>query len=60
MLVEPVHIYFKNIGLFFLEEPHPTVPSVKMADTLASYISNYKFRFKFNLKLITVNFNKKS
>ena len=31
--------------------PHPTVLSVKMADALASYISNYKFQFKFSLKI---------
>ena len=29
-----------------MEGPHPTVPSVKMADALASYISNYKFQHK--------------
>ena len=33
-----------------MEEPHPTVPGVKMVDALASYISNYKFQFKFRLK----------
>ena len=33
-----------------MEGPHPTVRSVKIADALASYISNYKFQFKFNLK----------
>ena len=29
-----------------MEGPHPTVPSVKIAD-----IINYKFQFKFNLKI---------
>ena len=33
-----------------MQGPHPKVPSVKMADGLSSYISNYKFQFKFNLK----------
>ena len=42
MLFESVHIHIKNIGLFFMEGPHTTVPSVKMTDTLASYISNYE------------------
>ena len=43
-----------------MEGPHPTVLSVKMADTLSSYIPNYKFQFKFNLKIEIVNFKKKS
>ena len=34
-----------------MEGPHPTVPSVKIADTLASYISNYIFQFKFSLNI---------
>ena len=34
-----------------MEGPHPTVPSVKIADALASYKSKYKFQFKFNLKI---------
>ena len=34
-----------------MERRHPTVPSVKIADSLASYISYYKFQFKFNLKI---------
>ena len=34
-----------------MEGPHPTVPSVKMADTLASYKSKCKFQFKFDLKI---------
>ena len=34
-----------------MERPHQTVPSVKIADTLASSLSNYKFKFKFNLKI---------
>ena len=32
MLIESVYTYIKNIGLFFMEGPHPTVPSVEMAD----------------------------
>ena len=39
-----------------MEVPHPTVPIVEMADTLASYISNYKFAFKFNLKFENCKF----
>ena len=42
-----------------MEGLHPTVPAVKTADVLASYISSYKFQLKFNLKLKIVNFNKK-
>ena len=43
-----------------MEGLHPTVPSVKMADALASYISSYKFQFKFNLKIEKIiNFDKK-
>ena len=44
-----MYIYIKNIGLFFYFF-HPTVPSVKMVDVLARYISSFKFQFKFNLK----------
>ena len=33
-----------------MEELHPTVPSIKMADTLAKFISNHKLHFKFSLK----------
>ena len=33
-----------------MEGPHPTASSAKMGDALASYISNYKFQFKFSLK----------
>ena len=40
MLTESVHMYIKNY--FFMERPHPTIPSIKMAGALASYISNYK------------------
>ena len=44
-----------------MEGPHPTVPSVKMADALASHLSSYKFQFQFNLKIEKIiNFNKKS
>ena len=39
-----------------MEGPHPTVPSVKMADALASYISNYRFIFKFNSKIENCKF----
>ena len=39
-----------------MERSHPTVPSVKMADTLASYMFNYKFQFKFNLKIENCKF----
>ena len=38
-----------------MEGAHPTVPSVKMADTLASYISN-EFQIKFNLKIENCKF----
>ena len=35
-----------------MAEAHPTVPSVKMIDTLASYIYNYFiFQVKLNLKI---------
>ena len=50
MLIESVHMYIKNIRLFFMKGSHPTVPGVKMADASASYISNYKFQFKSDLK----------
>ena len=43
-----------------MEGPHPTEPSIKIADTLSSYISNYKFQFTFHIKTEIVNFNKKS
>ena len=39
-----------------MEEPYPTVPSIKKADTLASYISNYEFQFKFYLKIENCKF----
>ena len=55
MLIECVHMYIKNIGLLF-PGPPSSLTSVKVADVLASYISNYKFQFKFNLKI--ENFNK--
>ena len=47
MLVQSVH---KALAYFFMEEPHPTVPSIKIIYYLASCISNYKFQFKFSLK----------
>ena len=43
-----------------MEGPHPTEPSIKIADALSSYISNYKFQFKFHIKIEIVSFNKKS
>ena len=39
-----------------MEGPHPTVTSVKMAGVLASYIPNYKFKFKFNLEIENYKF----
>ena len=39
-----------------MEGHHIIVPGVKKADTLASYISNYKFQFKFNLKIENCKF----
>ena len=42
-----------------MEEPTPTVPSAKMVDTLASYISNHKFQFKFNLNIENCKFQRK-
>ena len=43
-----------------MEGPHPTVPSVKIEDTLASYIyiyiSSYKFQFKISLKIENCKF----
>ena len=50
MLIESAMVHF------FMEGPHPTIPSVKMADTLDSYISNCKFQFKFNLKIENCKF----
>ena len=51
MLTLFVYIYIlKALVYLFMEEPHPTVPSVKTVDALASYISNYKFKFKFKFK----------
>ena len=49
----------KTLAYFFMEGPHPTVPSGNLVDVLASYISNNKFQFKFSLKKEMVNFNKK-
>ena len=42
-----------------MEGPHPTVSSVKMADALTSYIFNYKFQFKFSLKIENCELKKK-
>ena len=42
-----------------MKEPHPTVLGAKMAGTLVSYISNHKFKFKFNLKIESFKFQKK-
>ena len=39
-----------------MEGPHPHVPSVKMADTLASYISNYKCQLNFSLRIENCKF----
>ena len=55
MLIECVHMYIKNIGLLF-PGPPSSLTSVKVADVLASYISNYKFQFKFNLKIENFKF----
>ena len=46
----------KTLLYFFMEGPHPTVPSVKIANALTSYISNFKFQFKFNLKIENCKF----
>ena len=43
-----------------MEGPHPTVSSVKMADALTSYIFNYKFQFKFSLKIENCELKKKN
>ena len=57
MLIKSVQMYFKKKKLyFFMEEPHPTVLSIEMADALSNYISNYKFQFKFNLKIENCKF----
>ena len=45
---------------FFMKGPRPTVPSVKMADALANYISNYKLQFTFNLKIKNYKFQYKN
>ena len=42
-----------------MEGPHPTVSSVRMADTLVRFISTYKFQFTFNLKLENCKFQLK-
>ena len=39
-----------------MDEPHHTMPSDKIADTLASYTSDYKLQFKFNLKIENCKF----
>ena len=41
MLLEPVYMYKGP----FIKGPCPTVPSAKMADALATDITNYKFQF---------------
>ena len=46
----------KTLIYFFIKEPHPTVTSVKTVDALATYISNYKFQFIFNLKIENCKF----
>ena len=51
MLMESVHVNIKNIGLFFMEGPHPTVPSVKLADALANFKPKNIFQFEFILKI---------
>ena len=56
MLIESVHMHIKTLVYFFMERSYPTVPSVGMADALASYISNYKFQLQFNLKLKSCKF----
>ena len=38
MLTGFVYMYIKIMGYFFLEGPHPEVPSVKMIDALATII----------------------
>ena len=39
-----------------MEGPHPTIPTVKMADALASYISNDKFKLKISLRFENCKF----
>ena len=39
-----------------MEGPHPTVPSVKITDALASYIYNYKFQFRISLRIESCKF----
>ena len=58
MLIKSVHINIKTLVYFFMEGRHSTVPIVKMADTLANYICNFKVQLKFSLKLKVVSFNK--
>ena len=43
-----------------METPHATLPSVKMAETLASYICNYKFQFKVRLRTEKCKFQQKA
>ena len=47
---------FKTLVYFLMEGTHPTIPSIKMAAALASYVSNYKFKFKFNSKVENCKF----
>ena len=56
MLIESVHMHIKTLVYFFVERSYPTVPSVGMADALASNISNYKFQLQLNLKLKSCKF----
>ena len=50
MLTESVQIYIKNIGLLFHVRISSDSTQCQMADTLVTYISNYEFQFKFNIK----------
>ena len=43
MLTGFVYVYIKKIGLFFIEGSHPSVPSIKTTNALASYTVNCKF-----------------
>ena len=50
----------KTLVYFFKEGPHPTVPHVKMTDTLLAIYPVINFDFSLISKLKIVNFNKKS
>ena len=43
-----------------MERPHPTLPSVKMTEALASYICNCKFQFKVSLRIEKCKFQQKA